>query len=39
MALLYKTVPVFKNTWVKCFSDFSQYYIAIKDKDLHNCKT
>jgi hypothetical protein len=38
MAFLYKTVPMFKDTWIKCLSDLSQYYIAIKDVDLHNCE-
>ena len=38
MALLYKTVPIFKNTWIKYLSDIGRYYIAIKDEDLYNYK-
>ena len=35
MALLYKIVPTFQNTWIEYFSDLAQYCIAIEDKDLH----
>ena len=31
MALLYKTVPTFKNIWIKCLRDLGRYKIAIKD--------
>ena len=34
MALLYKTVPAFKDTWIEYLSDLVRYRIAIKDNDL-----
>ena len=39
MALLYKTVPIFKDTWIKCLGDLGWYCMAIKDKDLRDRET
>ena len=32
MTLLYDTVAVFKDTWIKCLSDGGEYLTAIKDE-------
>jgi len=34
MALLYKTVPIFKDTWIECFSDLGRDRIIIKNNNI-----
>lgn len=36
MALLYKTVPAFEDTWIKCLSDLRRYRMAIEDNDIRD---
>ncbi|KAK3365621.1 hypothetical protein B0T24DRAFT_651726 [Lasiosphaeria ovina] len=36
IALLYETVPAFKDIWIKCLGDLGRYRIAIKDKDIRD---
>jgi hypothetical protein len=31
MALLYETVPAFKDTWIECLGDPGRYRMAIED--------
>jgi hypothetical protein len=34
MALLYETVPAFKDTWTECLGDLGRYRMAIEDNDI-----
>ncbi|KAI1291684.1 hypothetical protein F5Y03DRAFT_403157 [Xylaria venustula] len=34
MALLYKTVPAFENTWIECLGDLRRYRMAIENEDI-----
>ncbi|EPE25308.1 TPR-like protein [Glarea lozoyensis ATCC 20868] len=34
MALLYETVPAFKDTWIECLGDLGRYRMAIEDDDI-----
>lgn len=36
MALLYETVPAFRDTWVECLGDLSRYRMAIEDEDIYD---
>ncbi|KAI0810077.1 hypothetical protein GGR55DRAFT_689252 [Xylaria sp. FL0064] len=36
IALLYKTVPAFEDTWIECLGDLGKYRIAIKNEDIRN---
>src|SRR6266487_1434765 len=36
MALLYKTVPVFEETWIECLGDLGRYRMAIEDDDIRD---
>jgi hypothetical protein len=36
MALLYETVPVFKDTWTEYLRDLSRYRMAIEDDDIRD---
>ncbi|KAH7197616.1 uncharacterized protein B0J16DRAFT_391352 [Fusarium flagelliforme] len=36
MALLYKTVPAFEDTWIECLGDLGRYRMAIEDGDIRN---
>jgi hypothetical protein len=36
MALLYETVPAFKNTWIECLGDLGRYRMAIEDNDIRD---
>jgi hypothetical protein len=38
IALLYKTVPAFEDTWVKYLGDLGRYRIAIKDNNIWDYK-
>ncbi|KAK0627061.1 hypothetical protein B0T14DRAFT_407543, partial [Immersiella caudata] len=33
MALLYETVPAFKETWIECLGDLGRYRMAIEDQN------
>ncbi|KAG4428020.1 hypothetical protein IFR05_016498, partial [Cadophora sp. M221] len=33
MALLYETVPAFKDTWIECLGDLGRYRMAIEEND------
>ncbi|KAF2190348.1 hypothetical protein K469DRAFT_723147 [Zopfia rhizophila CBS 207.26] len=39
MALLYKIVPAFEDTWIKCLGDLRRYQMAIEDEDIRNRET
>ncbi len=34
IALLYETVPAFKDTWIECLGDLSRYRMAVKEDDI-----
>ncbi|PHH90621.1 hypothetical protein CDD83_3138 [Cordyceps sp. RAO-2017] len=36
MALLYETVPAFKDTWIECLGDLGRYRMAIEDDDIRD---
>ncbi|KAF1811195.1 hypothetical protein P152DRAFT_375840, partial [Eremomyces bilateralis CBS 781.70] len=36
MALLYETVPSFKETWIECLGDLARYRMAVEDEDLRD---
>ncbi|KAM3064714.1 hypothetical protein ACMFMG_010634 [Clarireedia jacksonii] len=36
IALLYETVPVFKDTWIECLGDLGRYRMAIEDDDIRD---
>ncbi|KAG9228850.1 hypothetical protein BJ875DRAFT_525122 [Amylocarpus encephaloides] len=36
MALLYETVPTFKDTWVECLGDLGRYRMAIEGDDIRD---
>ncbi|KAI0393794.1 hypothetical protein F5Y17DRAFT_476429 [Xylariaceae sp. FL0594] len=36
MALLYETVPAFKDTWIECLGDLGRYRMAIEDDDVRD---
>ncbi|KAK3391244.1 hypothetical protein B0H63DRAFT_539917 [Podospora didyma] len=35
-ALLYETIPTFKDTWIECLGDLGRYRMAIEDNDIRN---
>ena len=39
VALLYETVPTFKDTWIECLGDLARYRMAIEDEDLRDRET
>jgi len=36
MALLYETVPAFKDTWIECLGDLGRYRMAIEDNNIRD---
>jgi len=36
MALLYETVPAFKDTWIECLGDLARYRMAIEDDNVRD---
>jgi len=34
IALLYKIVLIFKDTWIECFNNLGRYRIIIKNNDI-----
>jgi hypothetical protein len=36
MALLYETVPAFKDTWIECLGDLGRYRMAIEDDNIRD---
>ena len=36
MALIYETVPAFKDTWIECLGDLGRYRMAIEDDDIRD---
>ena len=36
MALLYETVPAFKEIWIECLGDLGRYRMAIEDDDIRD---
>ena len=36
MALLYKTVPAFEETWIECLGDLGRYRMAIEEEDIQD---
>ncbi|MBE3041810.1 hypothetical protein IMZ48_04365, partial [Candidatus Bathyarchaeota archaeon] len=36
MALLYETIPSYKETWIECLGDLGRYRMAIEDDNIHD---
>lgn len=39
IAVLYKCVPAFKDTWTECLGDLARYRMAIEDDDIRDRET